>query len=45
VRLGALRGMPSSLVPRTVRFDPNPRTFGNRLVVALARGAGIPPCV
>jgi hypothetical protein len=28
-------GMPNSLVPRTVRFDPKPRTFGNRLVVVL----------
>jgi hypothetical protein len=42
-KLGASRGMPASLVPRTVRFDPNPRTFGNRLVVVLA--TGIPPCV
>jgi hypothetical protein len=25
-------GMSYSLVPRTVRFDPKPRTFGNRLV-------------
>jgi hypothetical protein len=31
VRLGASRGVPVSLVPRTVRFDPNPRIFGNRL--------------
>jgi hypothetical protein len=37
VRLGASRGMPTNLVPRTLRFDPNPRTFGNRLVVVLAR--------
>jgi hypothetical protein len=29
-------GMPDSLVPRTVRFDPKLRTFGNRLVVVLA---------
>jgi hypothetical protein len=36
VRLGASRGMPPNLVPRTVRFDPNPRTFGNCLVVVLA---------
>jgi hypothetical protein len=36
VRLGASRGMPANLVPRTVRFDPNPRTIGNRLVVVLA---------
>jgi hypothetical protein len=33
VKLGASQGMPDGLVPRTVRFDPNPRTFGNRLVV------------
>jgi hypothetical protein len=25
-------GMPDSLVPRTVSFDPKPRTFGNCLV-------------
>jgi hypothetical protein len=31
VKLGASRGMPANLVPRTVRFDPNPRTFGNCL--------------
>jgi hypothetical protein len=31
VMLGASRGMPASLVPRTVRFDPNPRIFGNCL--------------
>jgi hypothetical protein len=43
VKLGASQGMPASLVPRTLRFDPNPRTFGNRLVVVLVRG--IPPCV
>jgi hypothetical protein len=35
VTLGASRGMPASLVPRTVRFDPKPRTFRNRLVVVL----------
>jgi hypothetical protein len=29
VMLGASRGMPANLVPRTVRFDPNPRIFGN----------------
>jgi hypothetical protein len=31
VTLGASRGMPTSLVPKTVRFDPKPRTFGNHL--------------
>jgi hypothetical protein len=35
VKLGASRGMPDSLVPRTVRFDPKPRTFGNHLVGGL----------
>jgi hypothetical protein len=25
-------GLPDSLVPGTVRFDPKPRTFGNHLV-------------
>jgi hypothetical protein len=34
--LGALWGLPNSLVPRIVRFDPKLRTFGNRLVVVLA---------
>jgi hypothetical protein len=34
--LGASWGMPASLVHRTARFDPKPRTFGNRLVVVLA---------
>jgi hypothetical protein len=34
--LGTSRGMPASLVPRTVIFDPKPRTFGNRLVIVLA---------
>jgi hypothetical protein len=29
-------GMPDSLVPGTVSFDPKPRIFGNRLVVVLA---------
>jgi hypothetical protein len=33
--LGASRGMPANLVPRAVRFDPKPRTFGNRLVIFL----------
>jgi hypothetical protein len=28
-------GMPDSLVPRTVRFDPDPKSFGNHLVVVL----------
>jgi hypothetical protein len=36
VKLGALRGMPDSLVPRTVSFDTKPKIFGNRLVVVLA---------
>jgi hypothetical protein len=36
VKPGASRGMPDSLVPRNIRFDPNPRTFGNRLMVVLA---------
>jgi hypothetical protein len=27
--LDASRGVPVSLVPRTVRFDPNPGIFGN----------------
>jgi hypothetical protein len=31
VRLGALRGMPANLVPRTVGSVPNLRTFGNHL--------------
>jgi hypothetical protein len=35
VTLGASRGMPASLVPWTVSFDPKPRSFGNRLVVVL----------
>jgi hypothetical protein len=35
VRLGVLcGGMLDSLVPRTVSFDPKPRTFGNCLVSA-----------
>jgi hypothetical protein len=37
VKLGALQGMPDGLVPRTLRFDPKPRTFGNRPVVVLTR--------
>jgi hypothetical protein len=31
VRLDASRGVPVSLVPRIVRFDPNPRIFGKCL--------------
>jgi hypothetical protein len=31
VRLDVSRGVPVSLVPRTVRFDPNPRIFRNYL--------------
>jgi hypothetical protein len=38
VTLGALRGMPANLVPRTVRFDPNPRIFGNCLGKLSLRG-------
>jgi hypothetical protein len=33
---GALRGIPDSLHPKTVRFDPDPKSFGNCLVVVLA---------
>jgi hypothetical protein len=33
VKLGSLRGMPDSLVPGTIRFDPKLRIFGNHLVV------------
>jgi hypothetical protein len=36
VRLGASRGMPTNLVPRTVGSVPNPRTFGNCREVVLA---------
>jgi hypothetical protein len=43
VRLGASRGMPVSLVPRTVSIDPNPRIFGNCLD-GCPRG-GTLPCV
>jgi hypothetical protein len=32
---GASRGMPDSLT-KTVRFDPDAKSFGNRLVVVLA---------
>jgi hypothetical protein len=35
VKLGASRGMPDRLVPRTVSFDPKTRIFGNRLEVVL----------
>jgi hypothetical protein len=38
VKLGASRGMPANLVPRTVRFDPNPRTIGNYLGKLSLRG-------
>jgi hypothetical protein len=31
------QGMLDSLVPETVSFNPKSRTFGNRLVVVLAR--------
>jgi hypothetical protein len=31
--------MPDSLVPRTVRFAPKPRTFGNRLIGVSSVGA------
>jgi hypothetical protein len=43
VKLGASRGMPDSLVPRTVSFDPKPRIFGNRLVVVHVEA--IPMCL
>jgi hypothetical protein len=36
-------GMPNSLVPGTVSFDPKLRTFGNRLVVVQCEGTL--PCV
>jgi hypothetical protein len=36
-------GMPDSLVPGTVSFDPKPRIFGNRLVGVSSVGA--PLCV
>jgi hypothetical protein len=35
--------MPDSLVPETVSYYPNPRNFGNRLVVVGSVGA--PLCV
>jgi hypothetical protein len=31
VKLGASRGMPANLIPRTVSFDPKLRIFGNCL--------------
>jgi hypothetical protein len=31
--------IPHSLVPGTVRFSPNPKTFGNRLVGVSSVGA------
>jgi hypothetical protein len=34
-------GMPDSLVPGTVGYHPNPRTFGNRLVGVCSVGAPI----
>jgi hypothetical protein len=36
VKLGASRGTPDSLLPKTVSFDPKSRTFRNCLVVVLA---------
>jgi hypothetical protein len=42
VTLDASRGVLVGLVPRTVRFDPNPRIFGNSLG-GCPRG-GILPC-
>jgi hypothetical protein len=32
---GASRGYAGYPVPKTVRFDPNPKSFGNRLMVVL----------
>jgi hypothetical protein len=43
VKLGASRGMPANLVPRTISFDPNPWIFGNRLVGGLL--VSTPYCV
>jgi hypothetical protein len=40
-RLDASRGVPVSLVPMTVIFDPNPRVFGNRLD-GCPRGGDLP---
>jgi hypothetical protein len=36
VKLGASRGMPDSLVPRTVSSDPNSRILGTAWMVVLA---------
>jgi hypothetical protein len=33
----ASRGIPDSLYQKTARFDHDPKSFGNRLVVVLAR--------
>jgi hypothetical protein len=42
VRLDVLcGGMPDRLVPRTVRFDPKPRIFGNCQVGASSVGASL----
>jgi hypothetical protein len=38
VRLDALQGVPVSLVPRTIRFDPNLRIFGSYLDGCPRRG-------
>jgi hypothetical protein len=35
VKLGALRGMPDSRVPRTVSFDSKAGIFGNHMVGGL----------
>jgi hypothetical protein len=32
-------GVPDSFVPKTIIFDPKPRTFGNRLVGVSSVGA------
>jgi hypothetical protein len=32
---GCLAGYAGQPAPKTVRFDPNPKSFGNRLVVVL----------
>jgi hypothetical protein len=36
---GCLAGMPDSLVPKTVRFDPELKSFGNHLVGVLLERA------
>jgi hypothetical protein len=41
VRLDASRGVPVSLVPRTIIFDPNPSIFGNCLD-GCPRGGNLP---